>query len=540
LVTQGTGAPFWKVLPDDPANAVIGAYVTGPGIIPGTRIVTNSSQDPNQFLLSAMAVPQTNQKYVFVGAAPLPNNLIKNPSFEIPKVEGQPGGLLIQPKDNIWSFGDTTGIAANGSDYTKQNPDAPEGIQVGFIQGHNNSISQNIQLTAGTIYQITFYSAQRATNTGTQPVEVLVGPEGGLLTSVGTVKPAGSTYSQYTFYYTPTSSGSYTLKFTGLTGAGLNDMALIDDVQVVGSAGPELTALGARTGSPTVNAYNPDGTLARSFPAYSGNFTGGVRLATADVNGDGSDDIITAAGAGGGPNVRVFDGVTGALIRDFYAYDASFSGGVFVTAGDVNGDGLADIITGAGAGGGPHVKIFDGETGALIREFFAYAGTFTGGVTVAAADVNGDGMADIVTGAGAGGGPHVKVFDGATGAEIRSFFAYDASFAGGVFVAAGDVTGDGMADIITGAGAGGGPHVKVYDGVTGTLVRSFFAYPATFTGGVNVGTTDVLADGAIDIVTGAGEGREAQFLEFDGHLGTLIRVITPFDPSFLGGIYVAG
>jgi hypothetical protein len=316
-------------------------------------------------------------------------------------------------------------------------------------------------------------------------------------------------------------------------------MAFIDDVLVVGSAGPQLTAVAARSGSPTVTAYNPDGTTARSFQAYASNFTGGVRLATADVTGDGVDDIITAAGAGGGPDVRVFDGVTGELIRDFYAYDAAFSGGVFVAAGDVTGDGIADIVTAAGAGGGPHVKVFDGVTGALVREFYAYSATFTGGVTIAVADVNGDGFADIVTGAGAGGGPHVKVFDGATGAEIASFYAYDAAFTGGVFVAAGDVTGDGKADIITGAGAGGGPHVKAFDLATGTLVHSFYAYPATFTGGVNVGTSDVLADGTIDIVTGAGTGLTSQFEEFDGHLGTLIRVITPFDPSYLGGIYVA-
>ncbi|MEX0645292.1 MAG: VCBS repeat-containing protein, partial [Parvularculaceae bacterium] len=97
---------------------------------------------------------------------------------------------------------------------------------------------------------------------------------------------------------------------------------------------------------------------------------------------------------------------------------------VFVAAGDVNGDGMADIITGAGAGAGPHVKVFDGATGAELRSFMAYAPTFTGGVFVAAGDVNGDGMADIITGADAGAAPHVKVFDGKTGAEATSYFPF--------------------------------------------------------------------------------------------------------------------
>src|SRR5205814_1435174 len=154
--------------------------------------------------------------------------------------------------------------------------------------------------------------------------------------------------------------------------------------------------------------------------------------------GDGVLDIVTAAGPGGGPHVKVFDGATGFTIAspvsDFFAYDAPFRGGVYVAAGDVNGDGFPDVITGAGTGGGPHVKVFDGLTGAVIYSFFAYDAAFRGGVTVAAGDVDGDGHADIITGAGPGGGPHVEVFSGATGARIRSFFAYSRSFTGGVFV----------------------------------------------------------------------------------------------------------
>ena len=63
--------------------------------------------------------------------------------------------------------------------------------------------------------------------------------------------------------------------------------------------------------------------------------------------------------------LTVFDGMTGALVRSFFAYDTAFRGGVTVAAADVNGDGTDDIITGAGPGGGPHVKVFDGASGAL-------------------------------------------------------------------------------------------------------------------------------------------------------------------------------
>jgi hypothetical protein len=68
----------------------------------------------------------------------------------------------------------------------------------------------------------------------------------------------------------------------------------------------------------------------------------------------------------------------------------------------------------------------------VLWSFTAYDPAFTGGVFVAAGDVNGDGRADIVTGAGLGGGPHVRVFSGADLTELRSFLAYGASFGGGV------------------------------------------------------------------------------------------------------------
>ena len=153
-------------------------------------------------------------------------------------------------------------------------------------------------------------------------------------------------------------------------------------------------------------------------------------------------------------------------VASFFAFDPAFPGGVSVAAGDVTGDGVADIITGAGAGGGPHVRVFSLAGGVVteVASFFAYDPAFPGGVNVAAGDVTGDGVAEIITGAGPGGGPHVRAFSLAGGVvtEVASFFAYDPAFPGGVSVAAGDVTGDGVAEIITGAGPGGGPHVRAF------------------------------------------------------------------------------
>jgi hypothetical protein len=293
--------------------------------------------------------------------------------------------------------------------------------------------------------------------------------------------------------------------------------------------------------APEVKVFDPrTGALIRSFLAYDPAFRGGVRVALGDVNGDSVPDIITAPGRGMAPEIRVFDGRSGQLIRDFMAYDPAFRGGVLVAAGDVQGDGIADIITGAGPGGGPHVKVFDGADGSLLRSFMAYTPGFEGGVFVAAGDYNGDGRADIITGAGPGGGPHVKVFSGADGSLLESFMAFDVTFKGGVSVAAGDLNGDGLADIVAGAGPGGPPTVAIFRGGDGSLLRSFLAYAPAFTGGVRVATADVNGDGRADIVTGAGPGGGPHVKVFSGADQNLLDGFFAFASTFTGGVFVGG
>ena len=299
---------------------------------------------------------------------------------------------------------------------------------------------------------------------------------------------------------------------------------------------PEIYAVGAGVGGdPHVKVYQ-NGQLILSFYAYTVGFTGGVRVATADVDGDGVVDIITATGPGGGPHVKVFDSATGAEKLSFFAYVSTFSGGVNIAVGDVDGDGIADIITGAGAGGGPHVKVFDGRTGAEKLSFFAYVSTFTGGVTVGSGDINNDFIDEIITGAGSGGGPHVKIFDGLTATELSSFYAFAANFSQGVNVAAGDTDRDGIAEIFVGTGLDT-PVVNVFS-PDGTLKNSFLADAADSASGVRVTGVDLHGDGIKLLLFGNGANRPSNFRFLDPLTGMEVLNDTAFGVPLPGGIFV--
>lgn len=244
----------------------------------------------------------------------------------------------------------------------------------------------------------------------------------------------------------------------------------------------EIVAAASKGEEPFVKIFDLKGNLKSEFLAYDKKMKQGLRVAVGDINNDKLDEIITVPGAGNEPLVRIYS-QTGKLEKEFYAFNKFFTGGLSLAVGDVNNDSFDEIIVGSGAGTSPMVKIFNYD-GTAVSQFMAYAPTFMKGITLAAGDVNGDGDAEIITGTLAGGGPQVRIFNW-QGSNKGQFFAYGQKFLGGVNVASGDVNGDGVSEIITGAGPGGGPHVRIFNS-SGEIIDQFFAYDAKFKGGVNV------------------------------------------------------
>ncbi len=238
--------------------------------------------------------------------------------------------------------------------------------------------------------------------------------------------------------------------------------------------------------------FNKKGEQAHNgFFAYKDSFVGAAQILASDIDNDGDlEMLISGRGA-----VAVYDNEK--KINAFSPYGASFKKEISLAIADFNNDGIKEIIT-VPLSGGPHVKIFR-KDGKILGQFFAYDQNFRGGVNVAAGDLNGDGREEIITAPASKGGPFVKVFSAKGKLLIPGFFAYDQNFRGGVNVAAGDLNGDGREEIITGAGAGGGPQIRIFN-KDGKATGQFFAYDKNMRSGVKVMADDMDNDKTSEIL----------------------------------------
>ncbi|MDO8668386.1 MAG: S8 family serine peptidase [bacterium] len=253
----------------------------------------------------------------------------------------------------------------------------------------------------------------------------------------------------------------------------------------------EIIAAAGPGGGPHIKIFNLNGDLKNQWFAFKNNFRGGVRVASTDVNHDGKDEIIAVQGPGGDSEVKIFN-ERGQLLGSFYAYDNKFNGELNLATGDIDGDGEEEIAIGLGIGKIPEVRVFK-AIGVMQSQFLAYPKTFRGGVRVAIVKVGGGlqkNRAQIVTAPESGGGPHVKFFD-KKGSLLSHFFAFNSNFRGGVNLAEADINNDGLDEIIASAGPGGAPHVRVFE-ANGKIIGSFYAYEENMSGGVNSSSIKIL------------------------------------------------
>ena len=287
------------------------------------------------------------------------------------------------------------------------------------------------------------------------------------------------------------------------------------------------------------------------FYPYGSNSQVGARVAAGDLNGDGEADVIAAPI--GSTQISAYRLSGGTPFRTIDAFGGEVSGPMSIAAGNLTGDARAEIVAAAPTYSGLEVKVFDPATGAADTTLYPYGGEGVSSVAVALGDVNGDGKRDIVVSADTPSGTEVRAVD-LDGTELADFYVLDPTVIPGASIAAGDLNGDGKAEIVLGGGPTTAPwppdangpdqDVAVYE-PDGTEAHRFDAYPGLFQGGVRVGLADVLGDSRPEMITAPGPGTVPEIEIWsqgwiqDLDHGTRLAHFLAFDAPFRGGVSLA-
>lgn len=267
----------------------------------------------------------------------------------------------------------------------------------------------------------------------------------------------------------------------------------------------QLLVAGGELETPQVQIFDAAGVRQGAFFAYDPRFPGGVRVAACDLDGDGRDDIITAAGRpDGGPHLRIFQrSIEGRIneVASWYTISEDYRGGAYVACGDVDGDQVPEVITGTGIEGPAIVQVWKpslatgtvqevvrGTLGDILPNF---------GVRVATCDVNGDGRREILAVAAGGSPPLVRIFDLATASLLRAFPGAQPNEALGLQVACGDVLPGGGNEILVGLEIGGSPIVRAFS-TDGVFLGEYLGFAPTPNAGVRVAVGELDGDPTLE------------------------------------------
>jgi hypothetical protein len=293
----------------------------------------------------------------------------------------------------------------------------------------------------------------------------------------------------------------------------------VDDDSFTQTAHLSYVAVGANKGSaPWVKVYKANGEPYAEFLAYGEGFLGGISVAVQDLDNDGIPEIITGTGDGGGPHVRVFTAF-GALRSQFFAYDEASRHGVRVAVADTDGDHEFEIVTAVGAGVSNDVITWTPE-GKEKSRFTASGFDLNAPLTATAGDVDDDYESEMIV-AALKGTPRIAIYQH-DGKPLVDFLAYAPNMGLGMSLDVGDFDHDQRDEIVVSPLYGAPGHIRIFNKI-GALFGEFFITEQSSRAGARVSVTDINVDGTDDIVIiPAGEKGEVKVFGADGELLSIV------------------